>query len=67
MLEFGLIIVSIGLVLVSILLHEATTELKRLRSEDRLQATVGALLDAKHSRHLSPLDRQKQAVNLDTR
>ena len=46
MLEFWFFIVSLLLVIVSVRLYEATSELKRLRSEDRMQATLGELLDS---------------------
>ena len=42
-----LIMASIGLVIVSVLLHEATTELKRLNK--RFDATVAEVLDQKDS------------------
>ena len=66
MLEFGFFVVSLLLVLVSVRLHEAITELKRLKESDRMKSTLGALLDAKH-RALTPTDRQEQAINFDSR
>lgn len=48
--QFLLIMASIGLVIVSVLLHEATTELKRLRSNSKMKATVAEILVEKDSR-----------------
>jgi len=52
--QFLLIMASIGLVIVSVLLHEATTELKRLQSNSKMQATVAEILDQKHQKPPHP-------------
>ena len=47
MLEIILVIVTLGLIFALTFLFEATAEIKRLQSEDRMQATVAEILDHK--------------------